>query len=173
MQKALWICVLALVAVGSQCCAQKRRAKTAPVTFGQEKHAVLPSSCSTKVKTGIRGKIWLEEGNRMPGPGAQIPAAKGVSRYVFFYPASTLNEVEVAEAGFYYKWDKAPVLVVKSDANGCFTAPLPAGLYSVAVWEQDKWYANSFDEKSRINAVEVPEGQVVQHELRITHSAVY
>lgn len=190
-QWAATVAVLVLCLVTVSCNAQRRNTKggqaakmeqgkpdgktPAPWPMQDGKPVKLSKDdCKTKVTTGLTGKVIWEEGNLMPSPDAEAkPMPKGVKRLVGIFGLATLNDAEVGDAGFYYKLDTPLLKLIQADGNGCFKASMPAGRYTVCVWEDGKWYANSYDERSHINPMEVVEGEVKRQDILINYKAVY
>ncbi len=64
----------------------------------------LPGSAlqSPSTKQGISGFVYLESGNRMPMKGAEPQGAKGLSRTIYIYEATNLDQVSrVGTSAFY------------------------------------------------------------------------
>lgn len=134
------------------------------------------SLCDRNVKQGVKGRVYFQRGNRMPSPTATDRPGKGigVARKIGFFELTKAEQAEEARQGGFFKNIKTRLLKeTRSDAQGCFAVSLPPGIYSMMVWEEGFWYANSFTGDGRIMEVEVKEGEQTQVEFRINHSAVY
>lgn len=132
----------------------------------------LQPSSPQKIKQGICGNILLKQGNQMPGPGRMPSVPQPVKREVAIYKLTHVNEVK--SAGTFFTGIKtACVAKVSSNAKGYFEVALPVGQYSVFVVEKEGLYANSFNGKGQINAVEILPDSVVCKDIYISHQAAF
>ena len=109
----------------------------------------------------------------MPSPDRPVPRGRGVVRDVVVYELTRADEV-VSEGGFHRNIPTKLIKKAASDADGRFCISLPAGQYSLFVWEDGKGlYANSFDEKNNLFPVTVETGKVENVTLTIDYKAAY
>ena len=108
----------------------------------------------------------------MPGPGRAPSVPQPVKREIAIYNLTNVNEVK--SNGAYFTGIKT-VCVAKtsSNAKGYFEVALPAGQYSVFVVEKDGLYANSFNGKGSINAVEVLPDSLARKDIYISNKAAF
>lgn len=125
-----------------------------------------------KINQGICGYVLLKQGNQMPGPGRPPSVPQPVKREIVIY---VLTHIDEAKANGTYFTGIKTVCVAKtsSNAKGYFEVALPVGRYSVFVVEKEGLYANSFDGKGSINAVEVLPNNLVQKDIYISNKAVF
>lgn len=108
----------------------------------------------------------------MPGPGRVPSVPQPLKCKIVIYNLTNLDEVK--NNGAYFTGIKT-VCVAKasSNAKGYFEVALPAGQYSVFVVEKEGLYANSFDGKGSINAVEVLPDSQVRKDIYISNKAAF
>ncbi|GCC53044.1 hypothetical protein SanaruYs_32850 [Chryseotalea sanaruensis] len=123
-------------------------------------------------KQGIRGKITWSSGNQMPGPDKKSSTTKGIKRKIFIYEVATLEQV-VQEEGFYKNINTKLVKEAKSCRNGRFRIKLPVGTYSVFVQESKGLWANLFDGKGQINAVQINNSTWTELNMNVNYMAAY
>ncbi len=134
------------------------------------------SLCEKKVKQGVKGMVCFQRGNQMPSPDSpgRTSKGKGVSRRIAFFELTKADQAEEArQGGFFRNIQTRLIKETVSNAEGCFAVSLPPGLYSMMVWEEGFWYANSFTGDGRIMEVEVKPGEQTELEFRINHAAFY
>lgn len=125
-------------------------------------------------RSGIRGHVYLETGNRMPSPESPMPAPKGVKTTLYIYPLTNINEVErEGVSAFYKSISKTLVRQVSTDASGAFKAKLKPGVYSLFVKKGDTFFSSQFDEKNNIHPVEVRAGKMTEVVFKANYDAVY
>lgn len=125
------------------------------------------------IKQGVAGRVIFESGNRMPGPDMPLPEPKGVKRIVAFFPKLTVAQVTQLDEHGFFDMKRQPLYWVVSDSNGYFKANLPAGDYTVVVYERKCWYANSYEGDMTINPVKVSRHAVAPLDIRINYMATY
>lgn len=108
----------------------------------------------------------------MPGPGRAPSVPQPAKREIAVYKLTNVNEVK-ADGAFFTGIKTACVAKVSSNAKGYFEVALPAGQYSVFVVEKAGLYANSFNGKGNINAVEVLPDSVVCRDIYVTNQAAF
>ena len=108
----------------------------------------------------------------MPGPGRAPSVPQPAKREIAIYHLTNVNEVK--SNGTYFTGIKT-VCVAKtsSNAKGYFEVALPVGQYSVFVVEKAGLYANSFNGKGNINAVEVLPDSLVCRDIYLSHSVSF
>lgn len=135
--------------------------------------AIVILSChNVQAQQGIRGKITWSEGNQMPGPDQKSGAAKGIKRKILVYEVSTMEQT-VQEEGFFTKVNTKLVKEAKSCKNGRFRIKLPPGTYSVFVQEAKGLWANLFNEKGQINAVQIKANTWTALNINVNYMAAY
>jgi hypothetical protein len=125
-----------------------------------------------KIKQGICGTVWLKQGNQMPAPGRASSPAQPVIREIAVYQLTNLSDVK-NNAGIFTAIKTALVAKASSNAKGYFEVALPIGQYSVFVLEKEGLYANNFNGKGSINAVEVLKDSVIRKDIYISNKAVF
>jgi hypothetical protein len=125
-----------------------------------------------KIKQGICGTIWLKQGNQMPAPGRVPSSGQPVIREIAIYQLTNLSEAK-NNAGIFTGIKTALVAKTSSNAKGYFEVALPVGLYSVFVVEKEGLYANNFNGKESINAVEVLKDSVTSKDIYISNKATF
>jgi hypothetical protein len=134
------------------------------------------SLCQKTVKQGVKGMIYFQRGNQMPSPEApnRSSKGKGVARRIAFFELTKVDQAEEGRQGGFFKNIKTKIIKETfSNSEGCFVVALPPGKYSMMVWEEGFWYANSYSGDGQIMEVEVSEGRQTEVEFRINHSAFY
>lgn len=123
-------------------------------------------------KQGIRGKVTWSAGNQMPGPDKKSSSLKGIKRNIYVYEVATLQQT-VQEDGFFKNINTKLIKKAKSKRNGRFCIKLPTGTYSVFVQEPKGLWANLFDGKGQINAVEINNGTWTELNITVNYMAAY
>jgi len=125
------------------------------------------------VKQGIRGRVTLEEGNRMPGPGQSASVPKGVKRVILIYAVTTAAQAE-GQRPLFTRISTKLAARVKSDSTGYFQCSLKAGRYSVLTAEEEgKLFSNLSNEKDELSPVEVKPDSVSTCNIVVNYKAVY
>jgi len=141
---------------------------------------LLAFSCASRnpgqeksIVEGISGRVSVQEGNMMPGPGIKQGSSKGSQRTVYIYAVTTGAQAE--GNGPLYKAIHQPLIAkVKTDGKGFFQCKVPAGTYSVFTGEQDgQFFASLSNGKGELNPVEVSAGKVSVCDIVVNHKAVY
>lgn len=112
----------------------------------------------------------------MPSPQApgKPSSGKGVRRKIAFFKPTKMDQAEEARPGGFYKNVKSRLVKqTESNGEGCFAIDLEPGKYSMMVWEEGNWYANSYSTNGTIMEVEVLADQQIIVEFKINHSAFY
>jgi hypothetical protein len=123
-------------------------------------------------KQGIKGKVIWIEGDQMPGPGKTLGKGKGVSREVYVYKATTMQQAKQS-AGFFSDLQTELVAKIVSKDDGSFCVNLPVGEYSVFTKEPEGLFANLFDDQARINVVKVDKKKFTEMTFKINYQAAY
>jgi hypothetical protein len=125
-------------------------------------------------RSGIKGYVYLETGNRMPSPDAPLPVSKGIKTTLYIYTLTNISEVERdGVSAFYKNISTRFVKEVNTGNDGYFKLKLKPGLYSLFVRKADLYYSSQFDEKNNIHPVEVKPGQMTDVVFKVNYSAVY
>ena len=123
---------------------------------------------------GIHGMVKEESGNRMPGPGRELPPPIPVKTTIYVYEPTSLSQVESANGGPVYTAVKSKLIKsVETDEKGSFRIALPPGTYSLFAKVEGGFFANSFDGNNRIHPVVVEEDKFTEVDILINHKAVY
>jgi hypothetical protein len=126
------------------------------------------------MKQGIRGTVKEETGNRMPGPGRELPPANAVQTTVYVYEPTTPSQVDQVGGSPLYSAIKSRLIdSVVTDKDGNFELSLKPGNYSVFVKTNGRYFANSFDAKNNIAPVTVEVGKVSEVNIVINDRATY
>jgi hypothetical protein len=129
---------------------------------------------ANKLKQGIRGTVKEVTGNRMPGPGRELPEPKAVMTTVYVYEVTNLSQVVQEGTSPLYRSIKSRLIdSVMTDEKGNFAFSLEAGTYSLFAKVDGKYFANSFDGKNNIAPVTVEEGKVAETSILINDKATY
>jgi len=137
-----------------------------PVLTGPEPLPAVP---------GVRGTVEFWKGDFMPtvppdNPGGTITP---VARTIFFFePTRDAEVVPDGPGGFFSDIQTKLIDTVRSDSDGYFAVTLPSGLYSLFVWEDDRYYANLWSDQY-IQPVRVVDGQVSEVRIKIDYLATY
>lgn len=125
-------------------------------------------------RSGIKGHVYLESGNRMPSPDAPLPTPTGIKTTLYIYPLTNISEVERDGVSAFYKNIAKPLVKeVNTDAGGAFKVKLKPGVYSLFVKKGDMFYSSQFDEKNNIHPVEVRPGKMTEIVFKANYDAVY
>ena len=108
----------------------------------------------------------------MPGPGRAPSVPQPAKRQIAIYKITNISEAKT-NGTFFTGIKTACVAKVSSNAKGYFEVALPAGQYSVFVVEKQGLYANSFNGKGQINAVEVLPDSLARRDIYISNKAVF
>jgi hypothetical protein len=129
---------------------------------------------ANNLKQGIRGTVKEETGNRMPGPGRELPPPQAVQTTVYVYEPTNLSQVDQAGTSPLYNAIRSRLVdSVMTDKEGNFEVSLKPGNYSVFVQTRGKYFANSFDAKNNIAPVTVEAGKVSEVNIVINDRATY
>lgn len=125
-------------------------------------------------RSGIRGHVYLESGNRMPTPEAPIPASKGIKTTLYVYALTNIGDAErEGTSAFYKSISTKLVKKVDTDEDGSFKVKLKPGTYSLFIGKDQLFYSSQFDEKNNIHPVEVKPGRMTDVVFKANYNAVY
>jgi hypothetical protein len=136
----------------------------------------IKSNCTNIYKEGVRGQVTFIEGNHMPTPDTNYTfPKKEVRRYLGVFAPTPVSKTTNAagDLTFFSDIKTKCLYLIQTDKKGCFFHPIPAGKYSIMVWEEGQWYSNAFDGDNIINPVTVEKGKVTQFDIQINYKAVY
>ena len=132
-------------------------------------------------QSGIRGKVYLIAGNRMPAPRHPIDTSggqqgPGVPSTVCVFELT--NDSQVVRQGTSPYCQAVHTRLIRqtnTDEKGNFSILLPPGTYSVFTKAHGLFYATRRDEKNNIAPVEVLPGKItrVSCSVESDHKAVY
>lgn len=121
---------------------------------------------------GIKGTVEWIQGNQMPSPDRQPIKPAGIKREVWIYEIVSLQQVE-PEGVFFQHIPTRMIKKITSTNRGKFRVKLPPGDYSLFIKEKEGLFANRFDQKNRINAVEVKPGKFTRITILVDYKAAY
>jgi hypothetical protein len=138
---------------------------------------IIFSSCigmrkATSVNQGLSGYIYLASGNQMPGPGRQPNKGRGVSRAVYIFEPTSINNTEGTSPLFSHIKTRL-IAQTKSDSTGYYAIKLPPGRYSVFIAENAQYFAAESDGTGTLNPVEIAPTSVTQKNFTINNKAAY
>jgi hypothetical protein len=129
---------------------------------------------TNNLKQGIRGTVKEETGNRMPGPGRELPPPNPVQTTVYIYELTSLSQVVQSGTSPLYSDIKTRLVdSVATDREGNFALSLKPGNYSVFVRVDGKFFANSFDARNNIAPVTVEANRISEVNIVINDKASY
>jgi hypothetical protein len=144
--------------------------------------SLMMASCAVNITDtspqGIEGNVVWLEGNLMPGPDQgeayqQRRQGEPVERLVYIFEPAHREDASVQNGPLYEEVNANLMKVVPTDAKGHFRVILPPGTYSVFTKEDDGFFASRFDERGRINPVEVKKGQFTTITIEVNYKAAY
>lgn len=98
-------------------------------------------------KQGVKGKIIYKEGTfDSKGNLLTNGTVIGVSRKIYFYELTGLQEVDLDDGTFVNSIHSEVIDSTKSDKNGNYTEALKPGMYSVFIEENDRLYSAVSDD---------------------------
>jgi len=135
------------------------------------------------IPEGIKGRVSVQEGNMMPGPGKKNDNTNNINNKkddgkriqctVYIYAVTTGAQAE-GEGPLYKAIHQPLVAKVKTDAKGFFQCKLAPGTYSVFTGEENgQFFASLSNGKGELNPVEVVKGKVTVCDIVVNHRAVY
>lgn len=139
------------------------------VAQGQNKSS---NQCPVRIKQGVYGKVFWQEGNQMPGPGNNNKKVKPIKRELWVYFSIQRDDL-IKQGKLFQIPDVKPMAKVESDENGCFQLKLPAGNYSIFTVEKSGLFANMFDGKGIVAPFKVVQGKSTQMNITINYKSIY
>ena len=121
---------------------------------------------------GLSGYIYLQRGNQMPSPGRVVSKGKGISREIFIYEPTNINQVTGSSPMFYHINTRL-IAQTKSDTAGRYSVNLPTGAYSVFIKEDGKFFAAESNGTGILNPVQVGPDHITEKNFTINNKAVY
>lgn len=124
-------------------------------------------------KQGVKGKVIYKEGT-FDSKGNLITNGTmiGVSRKIYFYQLTGLQEIELDGNTFIGTIHTEVVDSTKSDKNGNYAGILKPGIYSVVVEENNRLYTHITDD-GLILPIKVYKDSVTQLNIYIDYNANY
>jgi hypothetical protein len=124
-----------------------------------------PTQAPQPITQGVRGTV--ERDFMPPLPEGYRGTVTPLAARVFIFAGKIQSDTPVDETH--------PSLraIVKSDANGHFTAALDPGVYTVVAELDGKLYFNSFDGDGYWNTLTVERGTFVDYKIADTSRATY
>ena len=108
----------------------------------------------------------------MPGPDMPGTEPTPVQRTIVICKVVTMNELK-GNAPLFELSQNLILKSIESDKSGEFRFEMPPGTYSVFTKEEGGYFANSFDRQSRVNPVEVSNGEVSDLIIKVDYKASY
>jgi hypothetical protein len=145
---------------------------------GEDRNAQTPTEPQQQTMPGIGavyGTVIFLEGDFMPFVHPDYPGGTftPVVRTIFFFePTRSEDAVRDGYGSFFSEIHTELLAITQSDSGGHFAIDLPTGLYSVFVWEDNRYYA-SRSSSSYIAPIEVVEGQINEVQIDIDYLAAY
>lgn len=141
------------------------------------------SSCNRKdemsltIIQGIYGTAIERYGNWMPieDPDPTTRGERPIVTEVYVYECTKRSDFDEVPKGTHFPIDGMPkplVAKTRSEKNGFYQVTLKEGKYSVFILDEDKLYANGFDEEGNICPVIITKDSIVKLDLVLDH-AVY
>jgi hypothetical protein len=127
---------------------------------------------SSFAQQGIKGKVEWVSGNQMPGPGKKASGAQPIERTVHVYEATTTGQTS-QNGVFFSNLTTKLIKTVKTKKNGRFCVKLPPGEYSLFIEEKKGLFANSFDDRGRIQCVVVKKDEFNSITILVNYEAAY
>jgi hypothetical protein len=122
--------------------------------------------------SGIKGHVYLEQGNRMPSPDQSLAPPPGLQTRLYIYELTNLSQV--TREGKFYKTISTPMVKsVDTEADGSFKTKLKPGTYSLFVKKDDLFFASIFDGNNNIYPIEVKKGNMTDVVFRVNYDATY
>lgn len=167
------IILVLFIGIFLSCNWQKNKSKKNVET--QKKIKLSGDNCQSRINEGIEGTLIFKSGDFMPSPKTRRGNGKkqGVERIIGIFELTSTKDVKVQNGAFYEGIQTKLIKKISSDKQGCFKAELPAGRYSIFVWENQKWYANRLDDQNNIFPIEVQSGQIINLNFEISYKATY
>jgi hypothetical protein len=124
--------------------------------------------------SGIRGHVYLVQGNQMPSPDIPPTFPKGIRIKLYIYELTNISQVSrEGVSAFYKNISTSLVKEVESGEDGSYSARLKPGRYSLFVKKGDLFYSSMFDDKNNIHPVEVKKGEMTEDDFRVNYDAAY
>lgn len=123
-------------------------------------------------RSGLKGHVYLEKGNRMPSPDQVLAPPTGLQTTLYVYQLTNINQV-TREGKFYKNISTPLVKAINTNADGSFKTKLKPGTYSLFVKKDDLFFASIFDGNNNIYPVEVKKGSLTDVTFRVNYDAVY
>ena len=123
--------------------------------------------CTATIKQGLYGCCTKRTGNTTPTTQTNPCKWVAVKRTIFIY-----EETSMKQATLHGNWcseiKTKLVAQTESDGNGCYQLELPVGMYSVFVFEDDKYYFLRKSNNSILNPLTVDSNNVTKRNLIIS-----
>lgn len=131
-------------------------------------------ACNFDSVEGIAGRVVWREGDWMPGSGggSERPLQTTVAAFPVLTEADVTPDASDPEAyGRFDVGSAVPVSAEVSDADGCFTLPLPTGSYTLMAEDGGAWFCNAFSSDGL--CVVDASGGTVRSDITIDYRASY
>lgn len=135
--------------------------------------AFRPADAELCRRQGIRGHVYLVQGNQMPSPDRPPSTPAGMKTTLYVYELTNTSQATLQEGSFYKTISTKLVKEVQTDEDGSFKVKLKPGWYSLFVRKGDQFYSNIFDDKNNIHPVEVKRGEWTEEDFKADWGAVY
>jgi hypothetical protein len=125
-------------------------------------------------RSGIRGHVVVESGNRMPDPDNPLPPPKGLKTKLYIYELTNISQVSrQGMSAFYTQVPTRLIREIETDDDGSFRVKLKPGRYSLFVKKDQLFYSSVFDGQNNIHPVEVKKGKMTEETFKVNYNAVY
>ena len=125
-------------------------------------------------RSGIRGHVVVESGNRMPDPDNPVSTPKGIKTKLYIYELTNISQVSrQGMSAFYTQVPTRRIKEIETDEDGSFKVKLKPGRYSLFVKKDQLFYASVFDGQNNIHPVEVKKGKMTEEVFKVNYNAVY
>jgi hypothetical protein len=129
--------------------------------------------CPPTIKQGLYGCCTYKTGDCMPIIDTNKCKWYGVKRTIYVYEAATENQTVNAApkpyspSNFYNQINTRLIAKTESDNNGCFQIELPVGEYSILIFENDKYYCESWGNNHLLCPVTIGTSKLTKKDLLI------
>ncbi|MEO5564882.1 MAG: hypothetical protein ABIR18_15655 [Chitinophagaceae bacterium] len=125
-------------------------------------------------RSGIRGHVYIETGNRMPSPDQPRVAPQGIKTKLYVYELTNITQVvRQGMSAFYTQVPTKLIKEIETDDDGSFKVKLKPGKYSLFVKKENLFYSSMFDSENNIHPVEVKKGKMTEEVFKVNYNAVY
>jgi hypothetical protein len=125
-------------------------------------------------RSGIKGHVYVESGNRMPSPDRVPSPPQGIKTKLYIYELTNISQVgRQGTSAFYTTVPTKLVKEIETDEDGSFKVKLKPGKYSLFVKKDALFYSSVFDSENNIHPIEVKKGKMTEDVFKVNYNAVY